>query len=99
MRLMSSGGLDADGTRSDRSGLLDRLATVELDDRPTADLPGRLRDPRRNLMLVAVTGPATHGDAARIDALSRAFGEATVLRVGEGATAVELCRLWNRGRW
>jgi uncharacterized protein (DUF58 family) len=97
VRLMSSGGLDADGARSDRSGLLDRLATVELDDRPIADLPGRLRDPRRNLLLVAVTGPVTHGDAARIDALCRTFGESTVLRVGEGTSAMEVCRLWNRG--
>ena len=115
-------------TRYDRGALLDRLATVELHDGPGRDLGSRLHDPRPNLMLVVVTGPAVRGDAVRIDTLCRRFGEATVLRISgrpaagfgersgeptgdgsggrpggprrvlEAATAVELCRLWNRSR-
>ncbi len=82
VRLLSSSGLDADGTRYDRGALLDRLATVELHDGPGSDGGARLHDPRPNLMLVVVTGPAARRDAVRIDALCRRFGEATELRIG-----------------
>ena len=95
VRLMSSGGLDVDGTRCSRTDLLDRLTTIELDDRGPTGGRDRLRDPRRTLLLVAVTGPASHGDAGRLELLGRRFGEAVVLRVGEGPTAADLCRSWT----